>query len=90
MTESEFEELWQRAEAESHGKRFAAEYGDWRLKQRRIKGAVVATVVVAAMAFPLLKMQPHQSRDYDKIYCNRVGTDDAQWASLASEMLMEI
>ena len=90
MTEREFDELWQRAEAEGYGQRLAAEYPSWRQKQRRIKGFAIASVVVVAMALPLLNTNLHQSRDFDNVYCNRTGTTDAQWASLASEMLMEL
>ncbi len=90
MTENEFDELWQRAEAEGYGQRLAAEYPEWRQKQRRIKGVVLASVVAVAISLPLLKTVYQQPGDFENIYCNRVGTTDAQWVSLASEMLMEI
>ena len=89
MTENEFDELWQRAEAESYGQRLAAEYPAWRRKQTRIITMVTSLVLVVAVAFSILTLQQRQLRGYEKVYCNRVGTDDAQWASLAAEMLME-
>ena len=89
MTENEFDELWQRAEAESYGQRLAAEYPAWRRKQTRIITVVTSLVLVVAVAFSILTLQQRQLRGYEKVYCNRVGTDDAQWASLAAEMLME-
>ena len=89
MTENEFDELWQRAEAESYGQRLAAEYPAWRRKQTRIITVVTSLVLVVAVAVSVFTIQQHQPRNYEKVYCNRVGTSDAQWASLAAEMLME-
>ena len=89
MTENEFDELWQRAEAESYGQRLAAEYPAWRRKQTRIITAVTSLVVMVAVAVSVFTIQQHQPRNYEKVYCNRVGTTDAQWASLAAEMLKE-
>lgn len=91
MTENEFDELWQRAEAESYGQRLAAEYPAWQRKQRRIATVVTSLVLVVTVAVSLhtlLQRQP-QPQNYEKVYCNRVGTADAQWVSLAAEMLME-
>lgn len=89
MTENEFDMLWQRAEAESYGKRLAAEYPVWRQKRRRAVSMVTALLIVVTVAMSLFTTQLRQSRDYEKVYCNRVGTTDAQWASLAAEMLLE-
>jgi len=89
MTENEFDELWQRAEAESYGQRLAAEYPAWRRRQNRIVTVVTSLVVVLAVAVSLFTIQQRQIRTYEKVYCNRVGTADAQWADLAAEMLME-
>ena len=89
MTENEFESIWQRAEAESYSKRLAAEYSDWRVRQRRRVSIVAALVIVVTVALSLHTSRLHQSQDYKKVYCNRAGTSDAQWASLAAEMLME-
>ena len=49
MTENEFDELWQRAEAESYGQRLAAEYPAWRRKQTRIITVVTSLVLVVAV-----------------------------------------
>ena len=89
MTENQFDELWQRAEAEGYSLRLAAEYPAWRRKQTRIITVVTSLVLVVAVAFSILTLQQRQLRDYEKVYCNRVGTTDVQWASLAAEMLME-
>lgn len=89
MTENQFDELWQRAEAESYSQRLAAEYPAWRRKQNRIITVVTSLVVVVAVAVSVFAIQQHQPQNYEKVYCNRVGTADAQWASLAAEMLME-
>jgi hypothetical protein len=89
MTENEFDVLWQRAEAEGYSQRLAAEYPAWRQKQRRTLGMVAALLIVVTVAFTVFTTQQRQLRNYEKVYCNRVGTSDAQWADLAAEMLME-
>lgn len=89
MTENEFDVLWQRAEAEGYSQRLAAEYPAWRQKQRRTLGIVAALLIVVTVAFSVFTTQQRQLRNYEKVYCNRVGTSDAQWADLAAEMLME-
>ena len=45
----------------------------------------MAVVAIATLLTTLLRPSP----DYDKVYCNRAGTPQEQWVSLASEMLME-
>ncbi|MBR4913369.1 MAG: hypothetical protein IKZ54_11090 [Bacteroidales bacterium] len=89
MTENQFDELWQRAEAENYSQLLAKEYPAWRRKQNRIATVVTSLVVVLAVAVSLFTIQQRQIRTYEKVYCNRVGTADAQWATLAAEMLME-
>lgn len=89
MTEKEFDELWQQAEAEGYSQRLAKEYPAWRQKQRRTINIVAAILIVVTVTVSLFTSQLHHSRNYEKVYCNRIGTTDAQWATLASEMLME-
>jgi len=89
MTENEFDELWQRAEAEGYSQRLSGEYPVWRQKQRRTINIVAALLIVVTLTVSLLTTQLHPSRNYEKVYCNRIGTTDAEWASLASEMLLE-
>lgn len=89
MTENEFDKLWQQAEAEGYGQRLVAEYPGWRRKQRRTIGMVTASLAVAVLLVLVLVAQMHQPQNFEKVYCNRVGTTDAQWASLAAEILME-
>jgi len=89
MTENEFDVLWQRAEAEGYSQRLASEYPVWRQKQRRTFSIVAAILIVVSVAVTAFTLQQHQPRNYEKVYCNRVGTTDAQWADLAAEMLME-
>jgi len=89
MTENEFDVLWQRAEAEGYSQRLAAEYPVWRQRQRRTLSIVAVLLIVVTAAFTVFTMQQRQLRNYEKVYCNRVGTSDAQWADLAAEMLME-
>ena len=89
MTENEFDKLWQQAEVEGYGQRLAAEYPVWRQKQRRIASVVMASLAVVVLTMAVLFTQLNQPHDYEKVYCNRVGTPDAQWASLAAELLME-
>ena len=85
MNEVEFDELWQRAEAEGYGQRLASEYHVWR--RRRLRATYI--VVVATAAISILTAQQRQLRNYEKVYCNRAGTTDEQWVSLVEEMLME-
>ncbi len=87
MTENEFDKLWQQAEVESYSQRLAAEYPGWRRKQQRTIGMVTASLAVVALLVLVAQLQ--QPQDFEKVYCNRVGTTDAQWASLAAEILME-
>jgi len=89
MTENEFDVLWQRAEAEGYSHRLVAEYPAWKQKQRRTFSIVAALLIVVAVSFTVFTMQQRQLRNYEKVYCNRVGTSDAQWATLAAEMLTE-
>ena len=61
MTENEFDELWQRAEAEGYGQRLAAEYPAWQRKQKRIATVVTSLVLLVAVAVSLhtlLQRQP--------------------------------
>lgn len=93
MTENEFDKLWQQAEVESYSQRLAAEYPGWRRKQQRTIGMVTASLAVVVLLGLVLVLvlvaQLQQPQDFEKVYCNRVGTTDAQWASLAAEILME-
>ena len=89
MTENEFDVLWQRAEAEGYSQRLVAEYPVWRQKQRRTISVVAALLIIVTVSVSLCSTQLHQSRNYEKVYCNHAGTTDAQWAALAAEMLME-
>lgn len=89
MTENEFDVLWQRAEVEGYSQRLAAEYPAWRQKQRRTLSVVAALLIMVTVAVSLYTSQVRQPKNYEKVYCNRAGTTDAQWASLAAEMLME-
>lgn len=89
MTENEFDVLWKQAEAEGYGRRLAAEYPGWRQRQRRNVSIVAALLIIVVTAVSLFNTQVRQPRDFEKVYCNRVGTSDAQWVALASEMLME-
>ena len=65
------------------------EYPAWRQRQRRTLGVVAALLIVVTVAFTVFTTQQRQLRNYEKVYCNRVGTPDAQWAALAAEMLLE-
>ena len=87
LTDNEFELLWQEASARGAGKRLAGEYPAWRRARRRTLGVLAMLVVVVAVAVPWLTYQPSHD-EYVCVYCNRPNTTDAQWASLASEMLL--
>lgn len=87
MTNEEFDQLWQRAEAESYAKRLSQEYPAWRAKQRRNSGLAVVVAAIIAVAIPVF--ESHHS-GYGKVYCNRSDVTDAQWVSLTSEILMTV
>lgn len=89
MTENEFDKLWQQAEVEGYSQRLAAEYPGWQRKQQRTISMVAASLAVVVLVVLVLVAQLQQPQDFEKVYCNRVGTTDAQWASLAAEILME-
>ena len=89
MTENEFDKLWQRAEVEGYSQRLAAEYPGWRRKRQRTIGMVTASLAVVVLVVLVFVAQLQRPQDYEKVYCNRVGTTDAQWVSLAAEILME-
>lgn len=89
MTENEFNELWLQAEAERYGKRLAEDYPGWRQSRSRAIRTTTMIFAVAIVTVAILTAWLRQPQGYDKVYCNRAGTADAQWVSLASEMLME-
>lgn len=86
MNEQKFEQLWQRAEAESHASRLAGEYPAWRTRRRRTAGMAAVAAVMLAVAVPALA--PHHS-SYGNVYCNRTGMAEKQWVDLASDMLLD-
>ena len=88
MNEQEFEELWQRAEGAEHGRQLAKEYPLWRQAQRRTLGVTFMLAAMVAVAVPLFTPR-HATKDFENVYCNRAGTADAQWAGLASTLLIE-
>ena len=88
MNEQEFNQLWQRAEGAERGRRLATEYPAWQQARRRTIGMMALLAVVVAVAVPVL-MPQHSNKEFEHIYCNRTGTSDAHWASLASTMLIE-
>lgn len=88
MTDDRFDELWARAEAESHADRLAAEYPAWRKQRRRNVGVAMAAAVMMAAAVPLLAPQG-APQDFEKVYCDRGDIDNGYWVGLASDLLME-
>ena len=88
MNEKQFEELWVKAEAESHAEKLAAEYPVWRQKTRRTLSMAAGVALVLAVATPIA-MSPSATCNYNKVYCNRAGIQDQQWVNLADELLME-
>lgn len=88
LTEEQFDTLWQRAEAEEHATRLAAEYPAWRRRQRRTTGIAAAVLAVAAVTVTLLSSPT--ATDYEHIYCNHDGVADNYWVAMADELLMSV
>ena len=86
MTDEEFNQLWQRAEAESYAARLAQEYPAWRTRQRHRAAIVAAAAVMLAVAVPVFT--PSRS-SHLQVVCNRSGMPDAGWVDLASAMLLD-
>jgi hypothetical protein len=47
---------------------------------------IFAFVIVTVSILTVWLRQP---QGYENVYCNRAGTTDAQWVTMAAEMLME-
>lgn len=88
LTDNEFELLWHEAGARGRGLRMAGEYPAWRQRQRRTLGAAASLLLAVGVALPLLTARPTHG-DFEHVYCNHRGIAGSQWASLASELLME-
>lgn len=89
MNNQDFDRLWQEAEACGKAHRLAQEYPVWARRRQRIRNSVVAMMcvgVLSATTIPVLFPQPHD--DYIAVCCNRTFTNDAQWVSLAADMLI--
>lgn len=88
MTEEQFDNLWQEAEVAGQASRLAREYPAWERRHIRRRNGMAAVLVAGFLttaALPLFRTDSH--KDYQSVYCNRRGYDDAQWASLAAELL---
>ena len=89
MTDQEFDNLWQEAEASCIAHKLAQEYPVWVHRRKRIMLGTVATLIVGTfiyVAIPLFTPAPHD--DYLAVVCNRNTHNEAQWAQLAAEMLI--
>lgn len=88
MNEQEFDNLWQKTTAEGKAHRLALQYPAWEHKRRQVRNGVVAVLVVGVMTAVTIPMvRPAVADEYPMVCCNRTNIDDAQWVSLASEML---
>ena len=89
MTEEQFEQLWQRAEAQRFGDELAHEYPAWKQRSQtrhRIAMGAAALLLATGISLPLFTGNGHDG--YERVYCNHTGTSDAQWVDLASDLLM--
>ena len=80
-----FEELWEKEERRGVEQRLQREYPVWRRRQQHTLRVAAAVAVMVMVAVPLLK--PATPAGFDKVYCNRTGTTDTQWAALAADIL---
>lgn len=89
MTENRFEELWQQMEARKYGRKLADEYPTWRRNRQRAARIVTMIILVVLVTVVSITSLHRPAQNFEKVYCNRVGTSDTQWVTLAAEMLLE-
>lgn len=89
MTENEFNELWLQAEAERYSKRLVEDYPEWRQSRSRVIRTTTMIFAFVIVTVSILTVWLRQPQGYENVYCNRAGTTDAQWVTMAAEMLME-
>ncbi len=85
MTEQQFEELWQRAEAMPHAGRLTKELAAW--KRRRQRTALTLGAALALAAAAVLWTKPAVPEGFEGVYCNRTGMADIHWANVAANIL---
>lgn len=92
MTEQEFENLWQRAEALPHADGLMEEYPSWQRNRRNRLWVTASLVVATAVALPLLTHPRFSSSDdaYIAAYCNRSDIADQYWVNMADELLRDV
>ena len=89
MTENRFDELWQQMEARKYGRKLADEYPTWRKNRQRAARIVTMIILVVLVTVVSITSLHRPAQNFEKVYCNRVGTSDTQWVTLAAEMLLE-
>lgn len=90
MDNMQFDELWERAEVESHAARLAAGYPAWR-SRRRTAGMAVMALLIAGAALPMMVTGRHQGAGYGGntvAYCNCSDITDRYWTDMAEELLL--
>lgn len=86
MDEKRFEELWERAEAESYATKLSKEYPAWRKRRQRTMATAAIVLVMAGAALPMLSNPTQPTYD---IACNRSGIADQYWVDVADQLLKE-
>lgn len=89
ISEKQFDELWERAEAGRHADRLAADYPAWRTR-RRTAGVTAMALIVAGASLPLLNTSRQTSPDsgYTVAYSNRSDIAPQYWGEMAEELLL--
>lgn len=85
INDNRFEELWEKEERRGVELRLQREYPIWKRRRQRTMSAAAAVTLMIMVGVPLLK--PATPTGFDKVYCNRTGTTDTQWAALAADIL---
>lgn len=80
-----FESIWEQEERQGLQRRLRQDYPAWLRRQQRTLRVAAAVAVMVMVAVPLLK--PATPDGFDRVYCNRTGTSDTQWAALAADIL---
>ena len=92
IDEDKFNEVWERAEAETYASRMKTEYPHWRTRRRRTVGVAALAIATTGIALQILptKTQPMTAGGKHSVtICNRTDMASQYWVDMADALLME-